>query len=349
MLRVGMIGAGGIAKAAHGNALKKLTDKVEVVAVSDVNLLAAEELAKDVNASYVFEDYKELLKLENIDAVVVTTPNFLHSIITIDAINAGKHVLCEKPLAISAVEAQNMVNKAKERNVILMTALNNRYREDVKYIKNLIEEGEVGDIYHAKCGWLRRAGIPGYGGWFTNKELSGGGPLIDLGVHMLDLTLYLLGDPKVVSVTGNTYSKFGDKPETRTWSIANPNGKFDVEDFASAFIRLENDMTISLDASWALNTKEEKVYVNIFGDQAGVQIDNKDGVVLFKEVDGKHEDIYPEVVFDDGVARVNMWNHFIECIQEDKTPISSGEEGLKINRILDAIYQSGKEGREIIL
>lgn len=346
-LKIGMIGAGGIAKGAHGNALKKITELAEVIAVSDVNMQAAKELANEVGATHIFEDYNELLQLKEIDAVVITTPNFLHSTIAIQSLTAGKHVLCEKPLAMNAEQAELMVSTAKNNGLILMTALNNRYREDVKTIKNYVETGQAGDIYHAKCGWTRRSGIPGWGGWFTKKDLSGGGPLIDLGVHMLDLTLYLMGDPKVISVSGATYQKFGPYGTSRAWGVANENGTYDVEDLATAFVRLDNGATLSLDASWAANIKEEKVYVNLLGDKSGIQIDNKEGTVIFTEENGELKDIYPDVVFDDGTARVNMWKHFIECIQEGKEPISSGEKGLLINKILDAIYLSSETGKEI--
>ncbi|MGE7216775.1 Gfo/Idh/MocA family protein [Priestia koreensis] len=348
MIKLGMIGAGGIARGAHAPALKALADQVKVVAISDLNEAATEELSLLFPEAKTFTDFHDLLN-EDLDAVVVTTPNFLHFSMAKAALEAGKHVLCEKPLALNEDEAAQMVQLAKQQGKILMTAFNNRYRDDIQYLKAFINEGKTGPIYHAKCGWIRRSGIPGWGGWFTNKALSGGGPLIDLGVHMLDITLYLLGDLEITSVTGQTYRAFGDKSTSRAWGVANASGTFDVEDFASAFIRLENGSTITLDVSWAANVEEEKVFMQLYGEKAGIQLENGKPLKIFSEHNGILEDTEPKVMFDDPKARRQMWAHFIECIKTGKEPISSGEAGQRINRILDAIYVSSENGKEVSL
>ncbi|MFJ5718285.1 Gfo/Idh/MocA family protein [Neobacillus sp. NPDC093127] len=348
-LKVGMIGAGGVAKRAHMNALNALKEFIEVISVSDVNIEAAKTLAEAVGAARIYSNYHELLSIKEIDAVVVTTPNFLHSTISIDALKAGKHVLCEKPLAINPVEAKKMIETAKGQGKILMTALNNRFRDEVAVIKNDILQNKLGDIYHAKCGWVRRSGIPGWGGWFTNKSLSGGGPLIDLGVHMLDLTLYLMGDPKVVSVSAATYQKFGHKGTTRARAVANPNGIYDVEDYVTAFIRLENGATINLDTSWASNIEKEKVFVQLLGDKAGVDLTNGNPLTYFTEEDGKEVNYQPNSSFVDSNAHKNMWKHFYESIINQTAPLPSGERGLQINQILDAIYTSSLTKHEVYL
>jgi len=349
MIKLGMIGAGGIAQSVHAKALQTLSREIEVIAVSDVNKEAAEGLAEKVGASDVFTDYRQLLKIHDLDAVLITTPNFLHATIAVEALESGKHVLCEKPLAIDSMEAMEMVQVAKEQGKILMTALNNRYRDDISHLKTRIDQGELGDIYHAKCGWVRRAGIPGWGGWFTNQTLSGGGPLIDLGVHMLDVTLYLMGDPKVIAVSGATYRQFGDKSHSRTWGVADPNGVFTVEDYATGFLRLENGATIQLDTSWAANIEKESIYLHLLGNQSGLKLTNESGITLFKEHNGHLYDEKVPIGFDDHKARVNMWKHFATCVETNQSPLSSGERGYALNQMIEALYLSSQEQREIRL
>lgn len=350
-LKMGFIGAGGIARSAHFNALLKLAEEAQVIAVSDVHLPAAQSLADSLQAKHVFEDYREMLQLPDLDAVLITVPNFLHAQAAVDAMEAGKHVLCEKPMAASGRDAERMVEAQRNTGKTLMVALNNRFRRDVQFLKARAEEGQFGDIYNAKCGWMRRAGIPGWGGWFTNMAMSGGGPLIDIGVHMLDLSLYLMGNPKPVSVVGSTYTKFGntDQFQARAMGVANPNIVFDVEDLAAAFIRLDNGATLTLDVSWAANIEKETVFVNLMGTKGGVSLENEKGLTIFTEENGEMVDIRPHVKFDDGEARLNMWKHFIHCTKTGETPISSPDQGLFVNKILDAIYESSKTGREVAI
>jgi predicted dehydrogenase len=348
-LRVGMIGAGGIARGAHFRALKQLRDAVQIVAVADVVQEAAENLANQLEAEFAFSNYQLLLDRQDIDAVLVTVPNFLHGSTAIDALEAGKHVLCEKPMALHGADAERMVLAQKRTGKTLMVALNNRFRRDIQFLKAQIEAGEFGEIYNAKCGWMRRAGIPGWGGWFTTMEKSGGGPLIDIGVHMLDVTLYLMGNPKPVSVVGSTYRKFGDQPEgkNRVWAVADPNGKFDVEDMATAFVKLDNGATLSLDVSWAANIERETCFVNLMGTRAGCSLENEEGMTIYTEKHGELLNIRPQVKFDGDEARVNMWQHFIDCVRNGKEPISSPEQGMFVNKILDALYESSRTGDQV--
>jgi predicted dehydrogenase len=350
-IRIGFIGAGGIARSAHFNALNQLKDIATVVAVSDVMLAGAQSLAKELGAEHVFQDYRELLQLKEVDAVLITVPNFLHADIAVEAMEAGKHVLCEKPMALNGEHAERMVATQKKTGKILMVALNNRFRTDIQHLKAMAEAGELGEIYSAKCGWMRRAGIPGWGAWFTDMSKSGGGPLIDIGVHMLDLTLYLMGNPKPVAVMGSTYTKFGnsEKARVRTMGTPNPNQLFDVEDLATAFVRLDNGATLTLDVSWAANIERETVFVNLLGTEGGISLENQKGLAIYTEKFGQLHDVHPQVKFDDGEARVNMWKHFLECVQSGQTPIPSPEQGMFVNKILDAIYESSRTGREVII
>lgn len=350
-INIGLIGAGGITRTAHFQALSKLTDEIRVTAVADVAYEAAKKLAEEWQAEHAFQDYRDLLQLKEVDAVLITVPNFLHAQVAIEAMKAGKHVLCEKPMAVNASEAERMVWAQKETGKTLMLALNNRFRRDVQYLKAYAEAGEFGEIYHAKCGWMRRAGIPGWGGWFTTMAQSGGGPLIDIGVHMLDLVLYTMGNPQPVSVVGSTYTKFGNSGQasSRVWGIANPQGIFDVEDLATAFIRLGNGATLTLDVSWAANIEKEKVFLNLIGTKGGASLENEKGVSIYTEKFAILEDMHPQVRFDDEEARIEMWRHFLHCVRTGEQPITTPEQGMMINKILDAIYESSQKGREVLI
>lgn len=321
------------------------------MAVADVMGDAAGRLAEMLEAVHVFTDYRELLALKELDAVLITLPNYLHAQTAIDAMEAGKHVLCEKPMAVNGKDAERMVKTQQQTRKILMVALNNRFRRDVQYLRAYAQAGELGEIYNAKCGWMRRAGIPGWGGWFTTMEHSGGGPLIDIGVHMLDLALYIMGNPKPVSVVGSTYTKFGDTAErkSRVWSVANPDGRFDVEDLATAFIRLDNGATLTLDVSWAANIEKDSVFVNLMGTKGGAALDNSKGVTLFSEKFGVQQDLHSNLTFNDDEARLEMWRHFLDCIKTGEEPISSPVQGMFLNKILDAIYESSRTGREVLI
>ena len=232
-LRIGIIGNGGIAKWAHIPAYKNM-DNVEIIAVCDI----IEERAKEASEMLggkpaVFTDYKELLKAEGLDAVDICTPNYLHSIIAVDALHAGLHVFCEKPDAVSVEEALKMGQAAKETGKTLMVMRNNRFHTASQYLKKYIADGKAGEIYAGRCGWQRRRGIPGKGGWFTTKAQSGGGPLIDLGVHMIDLSIWLMGNPRPVAVSGSTYCKFanddaGADSDNSKFGDAKADGVFDV-------------------------------------------------------------------------------------------------------------------------
>ncbi|MCX8052848.1 MAG: Gfo/Idh/MocA family oxidoreductase, partial [Armatimonadetes bacterium] len=206
MIRVGIVGTG-IGRH-HARGYQKCPD-VEIRAFCDIDETRARRCAEEYGARDVYTDFREMMKDPEIDAVSVCTPNALHAPVTITAFEAGKHVICEKPLATNAADGRAMVEAGKKAGKIFMMAFNNRFRGDTQLLKKCIEAGELGEIYYAKTGWLRRKGIPGMGGWFTTKSMSGGGPLIDLGVHVLDLTLWLMGNPKPTYVLGSSYAKFG--------------------------------------------------------------------------------------------------------------------------------------------
>ena len=244
---IAIIGSGGIAQGVHLPAYKKLQDegKVTIVAVADANEETARTAAKKFEVPHVFTDYREMLELEGIDAVDVCTPNYLHKQPTIDAFNAGMHVIVEKPLALNAMEGQQMLDASKKAGKIFQVALNARFGAGPQAAKRFIKDGKIGDIYYARAHALRRRGVPSWG-VFTQKDKQGGGPLIDIGVHILDLTLWLMDYPEPASVTGKTYRKFGNRE-----GVINPWGAWDpkiytVEDFAAGLVRFKNGATLVL-------------------------------------------------------------------------------------------------------
>ncbi|MFB3896646.1 MAG: Gfo/Idh/MocA family protein [bacterium] len=313
----------------------------QIVGICDLDAPRVQQVAKKENIARWFTDYRKMLELPDLDAVSICTPNFLHRPIAVAAFAAGKHVLCEKPLSISAQEGKKIITAAKQAKKKFMMAYCNRFRGESQLLKQFITAGELGQIYYAKCGWLRRRGIPGMGGWFTTKSKSGGGPLIDLGVHVLDLTLWLMGFPEVDLVTGSVYTQFGNKNTGFWWRSG--NAPFDVEDLASAFIKLKNGATVSLDASWASNIeKSDEFYSRLMGTKGGAQLDP---LIIYKEELGAQVDLKPVYPKVDTFAAETAY--FIDCILKNKEPMATGEQGLEIMQILDAIYLSAKTGKQI--
>lgn len=334
MIKVGLIGTG-IGRL-HASSYKKCPD-VEIKAICDIDLDRANSAAEEFGAKDVYADYKEMLKDDEIVAVTVATPNYLHAPMAIAAFEAGKHVFCEKPISTNAADARAMVEAGRKSGKIFQMGFNNRFRGDTQLLKQCIVDGDLGDIYYAKTGWLRRRGIPGgTKSWFVTKSMSGGGPLIDLGVHMLDLTLWLMGSPKPKYVLGSSYDKFGS-------DIAEAQGTpFDVEDLAAGMIKLENGATIMLDVSWHSHVQSERAYSQLMGTKGGAEIEP---LRIYTDVNGNFADValqHPNV----SGHEMEIF-HFVECIRENKTPIAIGEHGLDIQLILDAIYESTLTGKGV--
>lgn len=352
-LRVAGIGTGGIFKSVH---IKPLVDhpEVEVVALCDVVEEKAQQLADEYGVKQVFTDYRDVLKLEDVDAVDICTSNKFHSEIAVAALEAGKHVFCEKPDAINASEAQKMADAAKKSGKTLMVMRNNRFRPDTQYLKQYIDAGKMGEIYTGRCGWQRRRGIPGKGGWFTTKELSGGGPLIDLGVHMIDVAIWLMGNPRPVAVTGCTYCKFAEA-EGPSDSIhsqfgeAKADGTFDVEDLAIGFIRFDNGASLQIEFSWASNVEAENIFVELRGTKAGSSIGHGQEMRIFGEEDGALVDITPKPVKLKVQGHAANLHHFIDVVHGRAKPIFKPEDGVDMIKILTALYESADTGREVAL
>jgi len=350
-LRIAIIGNGGICQGSHIENYCE-DERVEVVAFCDI----IEERAVALKNEYypdaaVYTDYKELLKDESIDAVDICTPNYLHSIIAVDAFKAGKHVLCEKPDAIDVTEVLKMKNAADEAGKVLMVIRNNRFVTASQYAKKFVEAGRMGEIYCGRCGWQRRRGIPGKGGWFTTKAQSGGGPLIDLGVHMIDLAIWLMGNPTPVAVSANTFCKFADNDTSDSvnsdFGDKNSEGTFDVEDLAMGMIRFDNGAVLQIEFSWASNIKRERRFVELRGSKAGLKWEN-DEVEIFTEEAGQLLDIKPAGKLD-GRGHHNNLVHYLDVLTKDADPCFKPQQGVDMIKILCAIYESAKTGREVVL
>ncbi len=317
----------------------------EVIAICDINEEKGRCIADKFGVKNFFTDYKEMLRMDEIDVVSVCVPNYLHAEMTIAAFEAGKHVICEKPLAMNAKEGEAMVEASKKAGKLFMTAFNNRFRGDTTVLKRFIEKGELGDIYYAKTGWIRRKGIPGMGSWFTTKSQAGGGPLIDIGVHVLDLTLWLMGNPKAVAVSGSTYAKFGYKGEGMgDWGTAEKGGACDVEDLACGLIRLENGATVFVEASWASHIPHDQFYSTLIGTKGGADVEP---FRVYKDMHGGIVDITPG--FSNIEGHIAEVKHFVDCATKNKPLIATGEHGLEIMRILDGLYKSAATGKEVSL
>ncbi len=346
-LRYGCVGAGGIARAKHIKGYKNLSD-IEFVSVCDPNEKFAKEVAEEFGFKTYYADYHEMFEKEKLDFVSVCVPNYLHCPVTILALNKGIHVHCEKPIAMNATEAQLMVDAKNKSGKKLMIALNNRFNNHAWFVKKYADEGLFGEIYHARCGWKRVRGIPGKGGWFTNKSQSGGGPLIDLGVHFMDLAMFFMGYPDPVSVTGATYSKFADNKSLNSsgWGMtADDKGGIDVEDMAVGFVRLDNGATLDLEFSWASNIEKEENFYELRGTKGGAIYRHGELKIITEQLSTVVE-IQPKLNFN---SPINEFEHFIECIKNDKEPLARPEEAVKLMKIIDGIYKSSSKKREIIL
>lgn len=331
--KIAIIGVGGIAQIAHIPIWKKL-ENAELVAVFDRNLSRAKWVAERFEIPCVCQSYGELLGMEEIDAVDICTPTASHAELATLALKAGKHALVEKPMAINHQEASNMTSAAIEHDRRLMVAMNVRYRPDSMILHKFTQKGELGNIFYAKAGWLRPRDSMFSQEWFADRETAGGGVFMDLGIQMLDVSLWLMGEPKAKSVNATTYNNSG----------------LSVEDSAAVFIRLDNDATLTIEVSWSLLSENDIFYTNLFGTQGG-------GLLfplrIHKELHGSLVNLTPSSEHTE--ANLYKWSyeneirHFNNCIVNDSIEVPSPEHNLERMRIVDAIYESARIGREVRL
>ncbi len=354
--RIGIIGCGGIANGKHMPALKNLSEECEMVAFCDIIEERAVKAKEDYGTpdAKVYVDYKELLKDKSIDVIHVCTPNKSHAPISIAALEAGKDVMCEKPMAKTAAEAKEMLEAAKRTGRTLTIGYQTRQAPEMQLVKKMADEGKFGHIYYGKALALRRRAVPTWG-VFLNEEEQGGGPLIDIGTHALDLTLWTMNNYDVASVTGNVhYELRGRENAANAWGPWDPE-KYTVEDSAFGFIKMKNGATIILESSWAINlvdTREAK-YI-LAGSEAGV--DFTDGVRINGE---EYSRLYTKtiemktggVAFYDGAkaeppafAEARQW---LKALRDGTKPCVLPEQALVVSQILEAIYESYKTGKTI--
>lgn len=353
-VKVAIIGCGGIANGKHMPSLAKLKN-VELVAFCDVLVERAEKAAADYGGenAKVYDDYQELLLDESIEVVHVLTPNNLHAEISVAALDSGKHVMCEKPMAKTSAEARLMLEAAKRSGKKLTIGYNNRFRPDSQHLHKVCERGDFGEVYYAKAHAIRRRAVPTWG-VFLDEEKQGGGPLIDIGTHALDLTLWMMNNYKPKSVMGTTYHKLSQKKDAaNAWGPWDPE-KFTVEDSAFGFITMENGATIVLESSWALNSLDvDEAKCSLSGTEGGA--DMKDGLRINGENFGKLYTTNVElgaggVAFYDGKSETDadlearLW---IDNIINDTEPVVKPEQAYVVTQILEAIYESAKTGKAV--
>lgn len=344
-LRIGVVGAGNIAKHGHLPAYKQCSN-CEPVAICDIDFERAQRVAKDFGIPEVYASIDEMLEKADIAAVDICTWNNAHKDVLVKAANAGKHVMCEKPLAMSLDDALVMEKAVKENGIIFFLAVPSRFGYANMYLRDMYERDEFGEVYYAKTSYIRRRGTPT--GWFTDKKTSGGGPIIDLGVHRIDAAWYLMGTPKPTRVSANVFNNIGDyqtKGVGRWHGTPCPDNQFDCEDSGAGVIHFENGAIIVFEASWALNGPD-KSETYIFGSKAGASVEP---LVIYGErnqflstdnvtVNGNNDKFKLEI------------EHFADCvlkgIKETKYPI---EQAVDMQRMLQAIYDSASQGKEITI
>ena len=331
-LRIALVGVGAAAQINHIPALKKL-DGVERVALCARDPEKAQRVAQKFGVANAYNRFEDLLADDNVDAVDITTPNFLHAPMASAALEAGKHVLCERPLARSADEAAGMLKAAKKADRTLMCAVQHRFRADAQLLRKFVDKGDLGEIFQAKAGWLRQRTEWDSDEWRRGKRESGGGVVLDLGFQMLDLSLWVLGAPEVVSVTASVHR----------------SGKGEVEDSAIAFLRLRSGATLTLELTWGLLMEKDFAYLNLFG-SGGAALLNPFRV--HKGMHGTLVNVTPTLETSRNQYRQSMEDqlqHFADSVRSGRKPMGSADEILPVMQLMDAIYRSAEAGKEVKL
>ncbi len=344
-LRCGVIGIGAVGLE-HLHSLIACP-RAAAVAIAENHPQRGRDASERFKIPRSYVDFRELLEQPDLDAAIISTPNHLHASMAIEALNARKHVLLETPLAMNLKEALKIAEAAKKMKRTVMVAQTYRFHRQTQLAKMLIERGDLGEVYHARCFWFRRNGIPRIGSWFTQKKFSGGGCTSDMGLHLLDTCLHLLKDFEVSSVMGQTHGKFGARGLGECdWgkSEVDPKRPFDVDDFSVAMLRMRSGKTVLMEAGWAgfASTDGREYGMDLLGTTAGLSL-------------------YPARLLrncPDGLETVQLQSakspysedrvhHFVSCVLDGKKPIVPLEESLKVQEILDAIYLSSASGKEV--
>ncbi|WP_423919698.1 Gfo/Idh/MocA family protein [Frigoribacterium sp. 2-23] len=367
-LRVGVIGLG-FAGSTHLDAFTALPG-ARVVALAGQEEARLHELGESRGVERLVADWQDVVAMPDLDVISIGVPNALHHPIAMAALQSGKHVFCEKPLATTGDLAAEMVRAARDADRVLEVAYNHRRRADVAFLKDYLDTDPLGSIYHTRASWLRRAGIPGLGSWFTNKSAAGGGPMIDLGSHVLDIALYLLGEPVVETVSAVAYGELGPAGRggaARGAISARTDAPFDVEDFSSALLRFTDGRSLQLQASWASYSKvHEDIEVELLGSVGGARLHVDDYATqgtleLYSDVLGAPTVSRPQVTVPGGHHQ-SVIEGFIAAIRSGENSGGTGAAGgtarfsghygeyaLHRSRVVDAIYASAQAGREVLV
>ena len=347
-MNIGLIGAGAISDAHMGAYAKN--SQCRLLAVADLNEDRARQKAAQYGADRIYTDYRSLLADPDIHAVSICVPNLYHADAAIAALEAGKHVLLEKPLCTTLEDAYRIQAAVNRSGRILMVGYVRRYDQNAQIARQFVENGDLGEIYYAKASFLRRLGNPG--GWFADRSKSGGGPLLDIGVHVIDLCWFLMGRPKVRSVSGNIYNKLGNRSHIKNLSYYKTSDYSadinTVEDFANALIRFENGASLFVETSYTLHAKKDMLDVQLFGDKGGIAVDPE--LTIITEKYDTILNASPQIDrqgFQMESAFQNEIDHFVACCINNTKPLSPVEDGVELMKILTGIYESSEKGTEV--
>lgn len=335
-LSIGVIGCGSIGR----HHLKQLgnLDEARVTAACDVDPGSLEAFGREagLTSDALYGNYVDLLESGDVEAVVICLPNRFHSPVALEAFKRGLHVFCEKPIAMNYGEAKKMVAASERHGLKLQIGLQNRFKGESRALKEVVDNGVLGDTYYAKCGWLRRSGLPPWGSWFMRRRASGGGPIMDIGVHVLDLTFWLTSNFTPRSVYASSYSKLAPR------LAEGKSGVYDVEDLASALIKMEDGSTVMFEASWVTHIEGPRFYVEVMGETAGLDLGS---ATVFTTEDGEQVD--RKIPFLETNPYLEEMRHFADCVVNDREPLTRPGEMLGLQKTLDMITLSSMEDRVV--
>lgn len=346
-LKVGIIGVGTIGTV-HSESYQAAGEAADLAAICDIRPERLSLIGDRFKVKNRYDDYHKLLA-SDVDAVSVCVPNALHKEIAVAALRAGKHVLLEKPMAMNPAEGQEIVAAARQSNKVGQLGMVRRQDPAAQLVRDYIQQGLLGEIYHMRAVLIRRRGIPGLGGWFTTKAISGGGPLIDVGVHWFDLLMWLSDQWKPTAASAMTYDKFGgrmrDYKYVSMWAgPPNYDGVFDVEDYAAGMVRFGRKASMTFDIAWAANAQSDS-FVEVMGDKGGMRLMDGESLKLYTEFQGRPADICPQ--FDKGPKAFHVQaSKFLAACRGEIPPAATFEQGLTALRLIDAIYASSQSGKE---
>lgn len=338
-LRMGVVGV----NMGKGHALGfRSHPDAELMALCDLDVDRLNALADELDVPHRYTDAYEMFREADLDAVGIAVPNKFHSPMTIAALKTGLHVLCEKPMAMTVAEAKRMNAAATKAKKNLMIDFSHRFTENAAALKKQVEAGALGNIYFGRSTWHRRRGLPGFGGWFGIQELSGGGPLVDLGVHMLDLAMWFMDYPDPVAVSGSIYSEIAPK-------LARKERKhYDVEDLACGLVKFANGATLIVESSWAVNMEPpESIATVLCGDKGGLSYRHSSEGWRGEVYSDEKGDLYTKKLDRRTGHTPSAYHDFIDSIIEKRPPLATGDHGLVAMKIIEGIYRSARSGKEV--